>query len=83
MSFQFGAISEDTFLSLLLTRALSDDGFLWIELTPIETHQLSSVGPPPSSGDLFSMLGGIALPAAGAGIVIVVVTVLYFKKFKK
>ncbi|RLI56635.1 MAG: hypothetical protein DRP09_05540 [Candidatus Thorarchaeota archaeon] len=83
MSFQFGAISEDTFLSLLLTRALSDDGFLWIELTPIETHQLSSVGPLPSSGDLFSMLGGIALPAAGAGIVIVVVTVLYFKKFKK
>jgi hypothetical protein len=81
MSFQFGAISNDLFLDLRVTRPLAHDGYFYIEITPMTTHDLPEMDPiRASGGDLLAALGGVAIPVAGGAIVVVVVVVLYFKK---
>ncbi len=79
-SFQFGAISATCFLSVYI--GLNGDGWYWIEIEPMATHKLvlpevAEVGP-----DLLAMLGAIAIPAAIGVAVIVVVYVVYVKKYK-
>ncbi|MFW9966958.1 MAG: hypothetical protein ACFFEA_07375 [Candidatus Thorarchaeota archaeon] len=82
ISFQFGAISETSHLRIYAERSGSD-GFLWIQITPMETHQLEFPEISPVGPDILAILGGIALPAAlGVGIIIVVY-VVYVKKFKE
>lgn len=82
MSFQFGAIAEDTFLHIRVTRPLASEGFLWVEITPFETHQLAEMAPlRPRGGDLFGALGAI-IPIAGGVLVIVVVAVVYVKRYR-
>ncbi|MFX1438631.1 MAG: hypothetical protein ACFFFD_00175 [Promethearchaeota archaeon] len=82
ISFQFGAISEVSHLQIYTARNLATDGFLWIQITPMVTHmlelpQISPVGP-----DILAILGTIALPVGLGVAVIVVVYVIYVKKFK-
>ncbi|MFW9868717.1 MAG: hypothetical protein ACFFEL_03735 [Candidatus Thorarchaeota archaeon] len=80
-SFQFGAISDNLLLELEMDQSPTD-GFIWIQITPMETntldvHQITPLGP-----DLLGILGGIAIPAIiGVGI-IVVVYIVYVKKYK-
>jgi hypothetical protein len=81
ISIQFGAISQNTTLQIYAERGASD-GFLWIQITPMVTHQLEFLQIAPVGPDLLAILGGVALPAAvGVGI-IVVVYIVYVKKFK-
>lgn len=82
-SFQFGAISDILFLELSISRSASVDGFLWVQLTPMETHPLLVEEITPLGPDLLAMLGAIAVPAAIGVGVIVVVYIVYVKKFKK
>jgi hypothetical protein len=83
-SFQFGAISDSAVLTLQVGRSLIDVGYLWIEITPMETNHLEWLEPlGPAGPDLLGLIGGIAIPVAiGAGV-IVVVYIVYVKKFKK
>ena len=83
LAFQFGSIGDEAFFRVRVNRPLSGSGALWIQLTPLETNQLSEIGPIRSGSNILAQLGGLAIPLAGGGIVIVVVAVLYFKKFKK
>jgi hypothetical protein len=83
LSVQFGAISDITHLELRVNRALSVEGFLWIEVTPLPTHALELLPAPPVGPDLFAILGSIALPVGVGAAVIVVVAIVYVKKFKK
>ncbi|MHA3963303.1 MAG: hypothetical protein AM325_007155 [Candidatus Thorarchaeota archaeon SMTZ1-45] len=82
-SFQFGAVSDYLFLELDITRTPANDGFLWIQITPMETYPLLVEGITPLGPDLLAMLGGIAIPAAIGVGVIVVVYIVYVKRFKK
>ncbi|MHA2003195.1 MAG: hypothetical protein ACW960_03715, partial [Candidatus Thorarchaeota archaeon] len=82
ISIQFGAISRNTTLQIYAERGASD-GFLWIRITPMVMHQLEFPEISPVAPDILAMLGGIALPAALGVGVIVVVYVIYVKKFKK
>jgi hypothetical protein len=83
LSFQFGAISELSFLELQLARALVADGFLFVKITPMTTHQLVVEEITPLGPDILGILGGVALPAAIGVGVIVVVYIVYVKKVKK
>jgi hypothetical protein len=83
MSFQFGGISDDTFLAIQVNRALSDDGYLWVRITPLETQELAEMTPlRPGGGDLFGALGGAIIPIAGGAVVIIVVAVVYVKRYR-
>jgi hypothetical protein len=83
LSVQFGAISDVTALELRVNRALVEEGFLWIEVTPLPTHALEQLPAPPLGGDILALLASIALPVGVGAVVIVVVAVIYLKKFKK
>jgi hypothetical protein len=83
LSVQFGAISGTTSLELRVNRALAEEGFLWIQVTPLPTHTLETLPAPPVGSDLFALLGSIALPVGIGAVVIVVIAVVYLKKFKK
>ncbi|MFW9958175.1 MAG: hypothetical protein ACFFCT_08890 [Candidatus Odinarchaeota archaeon] len=82
-SFQFGAISDLVYLDMRVNRADSAEGFLWIEVIPLPTHALKLLPAPAAGGDLLALLGSIALPVGIGAVVIVVVAVVYLKKFKK
>ena len=82
-SFQFGAISDYLFLEFDLARNQAIDGFLWVRITPIETHQLLVEPVTPLGPDILAILGGVVLPVAIGVGVIVVVYIVYVKKFKK
>ncbi|MFX0056439.1 MAG: hypothetical protein ACFFAD_16035, partial [Candidatus Hermodarchaeota archaeon] len=82
ISFQFGAISDVSHLRIYTVRNLATDGFLWIQITPMVTHMLELPEISPVGPDILAILGAIALPV-GLGVgVIVVVYVIYVKKFK-
>jgi len=84
LSIQFGAIAGQLDMEFTINRALIEEGHLWIEITPMETHEL--VTPPPLApvgADILSILGDIAVPLGIGVVVIVVVVVVYVKKFKK
>jgi hypothetical protein len=81
-SFQFAAFSELSFLHFALSRSLSDDGFLYVKITPMTTHQLDVEQVTPLGPDILAMLGGVAIPAAIGVGVIVVVYIVYVKKVK-
>lgn len=84
LSIQFGAISDLAYLDMRVNRVLVEEGFLWIEVTPLPTHALELLPhPPPAGGDLLSMLSAVALPVGIGAAVIVVLVVVYLKKFKK
>jgi hypothetical protein len=83
MSIQFGAISDVAYLTMRVNRALVGEGFLWIQLTPLPTNALALLPAPPAGGDLLALLGSIALPIGIGAVVIVVVAIVYIKKFKK
>ena len=82
-SYQFGAISDYLLLELQLTRNQAVDGFLYVRITPMETHQLVIEETTPLGPDILGLLGGIAIPAVVGVGVIVVVYIVYVKKFKK
>ncbi|MGY5865439.1 MAG: hypothetical protein RTV41_12610, partial [Candidatus Thorarchaeota archaeon] len=82
-SFQFGAISDILLLELEIDRDQSIDGFLWVEITPMVTHQLDIEPITPLGPDLLAVLGGVAIPAIIGVGVIIVVYIVYVKKFKK
>ena len=83
-SVQFGAISDTMYLSVQVSRALIDTGFMWIEATPLKTHTFPAMEPLKAAGpNILAALGGVAVPLSVAAIVIVVVVVVYVKKFKK
>ncbi len=83
-SVQFGAISSKISLIIRVNRVLSDTGFLWIEATPLETHTLEGISPLEAPGpDILAILGGIAVPLGITAVAIVVIVVVYVKKFKK
>ncbi len=83
ISFQFGAISEYAILHLQLGRILATAGFLWIQITPMESHTLAWLQPLSAPGpDIFAVLGSIALPVAVGAIAIEVLYVVYVKKIK-
>ncbi|MFW9882846.1 MAG: hypothetical protein ACFFEX_00550 [Candidatus Thorarchaeota archaeon] len=82
ISFQFGAISDVSHLRIYAVRNLGTDGFLWIQITPMVTQLLELPEISPVGPDILAILGSIALPV-GLGVgVIVVVYVIYVKKFK-
>ena len=82
-SFQFGAISDYLFLQIDITRNQAIDGFLYVQITPMETNRLLVEPVTPLGPDILGILGGVVLPVAiGAGV-IVVVYIVYVKKFKK
>ena len=82
ISFQFGAISDVSHLQIYTVRNLATDGFLWIQITPMVTHTLELPEISPVAPNILAILGSIALPV-GLGVgVIVVVYVIYVKKFK-
>jgi hypothetical protein len=83
MSIQFGAISDFVYLDMRVNRALVGEGFLWVQLTPLPTNALEILPAPPAGGDLLALLGSIALPLGIGAVAIVVVAVVYLKKFKK
>jgi hypothetical protein len=83
MGFQFGAISQETFLELQISRDQLADGYLWVKITPMETHPLVVKQVTPLGPDLVAMLGGVAIPLAVGVGVIVVVYIVYVKRFKK
>jgi len=83
ISFQFGAISDLSFLELQLTRNQAVEGFLYVKITPMETHQLLVEGATPPGPDILGILGGVAIPAAIVVGAIVVVYIVYVKKVKK
>ncbi|RDE11351.1 MAG: hypothetical protein C4K48_11715 [Candidatus Thorarchaeota archaeon] len=83
ISIQFGAISDVAYLDLRVNRVLVEEGFLWIQVTPLPTHALELLPHPPVGSDLLAMLGAIALPVGIGVTVIVVLAVVYLKKFKK
>jgi hypothetical protein len=82
-SFQFGAISNESAMQLIMSRNLAVDGFVWIEITPMVTHQLDVQQITPLGPDIFAVLGGIAFPAVIGVGVIIVVYIVYVKRFKK
>ncbi len=84
LSIQFGAISEQIYLKFTVSRALSVEGHLWIEITPMDTYEFETFPPlAPAGLDVFGMLGGLAVPIGIGVVVIVVVVIVYVKKFKK
>jgi hypothetical protein len=83
MGFQFGAISEQSFLHIQISRDQLVDGFLWVKITPMETHPLLVEEVTPLGPDILALLGGIAIPAAVGVGVIVVVYIVYVKRIKK
>jgi hypothetical protein len=82
-AFEIGAISDNLFLELEMDRDLSNDGFLWVQITPLETHPIEFEQITPLGPDLFGVLGGVVVPAVIGVGVIVVVYIVYVKKFKK
>jgi hypothetical protein len=80
-SFQFGAIS-DTLQLDFYTQRNPVEGFIWIEITPMETHQLEVQQITPLGPDIFSILGSVAVPAVIGVAVIVVVYIVYVKRYK-
>jgi len=83
LSFQFGAISDEIYLEFTIDRNYVDPGYLWVEITPMETHQLDVEQITPAGPDILGFLGAIAVPVAVGAGVIVVVYIVYVKKFKK
>ncbi len=82
LSFQFGAMSDSLLLEFDIARDQSIDGFLWVEITPMETNTLDVNQITPLGPDLLGILGGIAIPAIIGVGVIVVVYIVYVKKYK-
>jgi hypothetical protein len=82
-SFQFGAISDSLFLELEMVRDQATDGFIWVKITPMATHQLLIEEITPLGPDILQVLGGVVIPAVIGVGVIVVVYIVYVKKFKK
>ncbi|MFW9805347.1 MAG: hypothetical protein ACFFFK_01300, partial [Candidatus Thorarchaeota archaeon] len=81
-SFQFGAISDTLQMDLYTTRN-PVDGFVWLEITPMETTPLD-IQPVTSPGpNILALLGGVAVPLVVGVGVIVVVYIVYVKRFKK
>ncbi|MFX1559413.1 MAG: hypothetical protein ACFFBL_02385 [Promethearchaeota archaeon] len=83
LGFQFGAISEQSFLHLQISRDQLVDGYLWVKITPMETHPLVVGEVTPLGPDILAILGGLAIPIAVGVGVIVVVYIVYVKRFKK
>jgi len=81
-SFQFGAISDLVYLDMYILRDDSAEGFLWIEVTPLPTHALELLPSPAAGGDLLALLASLALPVGIGAVIIVVVAVVYVKKYK-
>jgi len=84
LSFQFGSISDSMKLILSVGRDLSDNGSLYVRITPFNTTTfigppVLTVGPP----DFLSGLLVYAVPIAIGAAAIVIVAVVYFKKYKK
>ena len=83
LSFQFGAISDYLLLEIDIARDQSIDGFMWIQITPMVTHQLDVKAATPPGPNILGLLGSIGIPlAVGAGVIVVVYFV-YVKRFKK
>ncbi|MFW9769604.1 MAG: hypothetical protein ACFFEM_12350, partial [Candidatus Thorarchaeota archaeon] len=80
--FQFGAISDTIQIDFYAQRN-PVDGFIWIEITPMETNQLEIQPITPLGPDILSILGSVAIPAIIGVGVIVVVYIVYVKRFKK
>jgi hypothetical protein len=82
-SFQFGAITQTVWLEFDIIRTLSSEGHFWIQFTPMETYELEHPEPlTTASFDIFGMLGDLAVPLGIGAVVIVVVAVVYVKKFR-
>lgn len=82
LSFQFGAISDSLLLEMVLNRPLVTDGFLYVRITPLATHELDITPITPPGPDILGMLGGFAIPAV-VGVGVIVVVIVYVKRFKK
>ncbi|MHA2080785.1 MAG: hypothetical protein ACW99H_06545 [Candidatus Thorarchaeota archaeon] len=82
-SFQFGAISDSLLLELDIARNQAIDGFMWVQITPMDTHQLVIKEVTPLGPDILGFLGGIAIPVVVGVGVIVVVYIVYVKRYKK
>ena len=82
-SIQFGAISDNLLLEFQLTRNQAVDGFLYVLITPMETNPLVFEEIAPLGPDILAVLGGVAVPAVIGVGVIVIVYIVYVKKFKK
>ena len=82
-SIQFGAMSDNLLLEFQLTRNQAIDGFLYVRITPMETHLLDVEPITPLGPDILGVLGGVAIPAALGVGVIVVIYIVYVKKIKK
>jgi len=83
MGFQFGAISQQSFLEIQISRDQLADGYLWVKITPMETHPLMVEEVTPLGPDILAILGGVAIPLAVGVGVIVVVYIVYVKRIKK
>lgn len=84
ISFQFGAISEYAVLHIQVGRTLAMAGFLWVEITPMESNTLTWLNPLSAPGpDILALLASIALPLGVGVAAIVVVYFVYTKKIKK
>ena len=81
-TFQFGAISDSTFMDFFISRT-GAEGHIWVQLEPMETQQLLVEEVTPLGPDILAMLGGVAIPAAVGVGAIVVVYIVYVKKIKK
>ena len=82
-SIQFGAISDQSLLEMGVVRAQSTDGFVWVQITPMVTHQLEVESITPPAPNLLAILGGVAVPIVVVAAVVVVVYIVYVKRFKK
>lgn len=82
-TFQFGAIGDLVYLDFRLSRSLSQEGFFWIKITPLVTHELELLPEPEVGADLLALLGGIAIPVGIGAVLVVVVVIVYMKKIKK
>ncbi|MEM2143688.1 MAG: hypothetical protein QXQ81_10575, partial [Candidatus Thorarchaeota archaeon] len=84
LSFQFGSISSSLTLAVQLTRTAGVAGYLYIRIVPLKTDQFEVPPPltPPQPGPL-DILGPYLIPIGVGAAAIVIVTVVYFKKFKK
>jgi hypothetical protein len=67
---------------MAISRNLGADGFMWVQLTPLPTPQLLTEEITPVGPNILAMLGGVALPAVVIVGIVVVVYIVYVKKFK-
>ena len=84
LSFQFGSISDSMKLILNVGRDLADNGSLYVRITPFNTSLYTNPPALVAQGpDLLATLAGYALPIGIGLAVVVVVAVVYVKKFRK